>query len=252
MGKISPLLRAPYLIHRTPGGYTHASARARTILDVARLSSVEARTLRAMCELYASRQELHPSPSTLQSRLEDALLREYLAEIQRRGGETWIVTDRDGRGVGLRIVDRMRGLAVLRCEGWRYYSRRTPARRTALAYLCGRDDNGPFAARVPGETCTVRAALDALTPVPVRRAREQGRRVLRQGDVYLVETLRGGDNLDALPASHVWDAETRTLHHRPDDGRPHRPVHVPFTCRAYLQTATAMGRRGRRGAGWAD
>lgn len=181
--------------------------------------------------------------SPIAERLKSRLVRVYRSVIAARGGET--VISEHNRDVPLRIIDRSNGLVVLGCDGWRQYSRAFGARRASLRYLCGRDDNGRWAVRVPATCNTVATAMDFVEPADVKRARGAGRSVLRQGDVYLIEQSR--DNLDALVGTrHRWDAQTRTLHHD-DPTAPHGALHVPFRARAVVQSVLRMGREtGRR------
>jgi hypothetical protein len=194
----------------------------------------------------------------------------YTAEIARRGGETRI--DAKSSAHALRFADRQRvegaWLTLLRVEGWRYYGGREGHHRATLAYLCGRDDAGLWATRVPGTCTTVRAALDRLTPNDVTiaqfDARERGkrRRVLRQGDIYAVETNAAHDtpsgpvgearrtSAGVLFNSHVWDAETRMLMHVPAEGEGrHAALYLPHPVRFVQQRTYAMG-RGDSGGSW--
>lgn len=165
----------------------------------------------------------------------------YREEIERRGGEVTI-EQRDS-DVEVTIRDSRGGLHLLHAEGWRQYSRSYGARPATLSYLCGTDDSGRWAVRVPGTIRTVASALGWIEPAAVQQARLRGRRVLRQGDVYAIETSRAHDGGgEDLPDSHRWDDETRTLHH---DG--HAPMHVPFPARFFRQRALEMGRSGRYG-----
>jgi hypothetical protein len=169
---------------------------------------------------------------------------ECRAEIRRRGGELEITGHYSTERVGMvawRIIDG-RPLAVFRAEGWRKYGSRSPARRARLAYLAGIDESGYWAIRIAGSIDSVRDALGWVRPAKVAEAEASGRRVLRQGDVYAVETLPRYDGAGDLPQSHTWDAETRTLHHE-----GHGPLEVPFPCRFYRQRAYEMGRSGRGG-----
>jgi hypothetical protein len=171
-------------------------------------------------------------------------------EIRRRGGETEIEGTYGTEY--LTIADRAGRLVLAHAEGWRSYGKRQPARRASLSYLWGPDDagSGPWAVRVPGTITTVAAALDWLTPAAVKEAQQEGRRVRRQGDVYAVETTarRDGRGLADLPDSHEWRPTTRTLVHRPEDGRKHRPLRLPFPVEFIPQRAYEMGRSGARGA----
>ena len=124
------------------------------------------------------------------------------------------------------------------------------SRKATLAYLCGTDDNGRWAVRVPGTCTTVALALTAITPAPVRAAHAKGKRVLRQGDLYVVEART--DDFDALQVTrHVWDREHRVVRHL-DPDRPHSDLPVPFKAKAYLQSVLRMGRLGSRRTRFGD
>jgi hypothetical protein len=198
----------------------------------------------------ANRPELPPPPS-LKQRFEAKIVSRFGAEIDARGGETEIEEDRGS--ATLRILDRRDGLYLLGCTGWRQYSRSFGARQASLAYLCGVDDNGDWAVRVPGTCSSVSDAIDAIEPPQVKKAREDGRTILRQGDVYAVEQRcdRAAKTAANLPATHTWDNESRVLTHD-DPDRPHAPLHVPFRCSFYAQRALGMGRGAGRGIGMAD
>jgi len=179
----------------------------------------------------------------LRLRLNAHYVRIYSEVIEDRGGETSI--EEKDRTIGLSVIERRDGLVLLGCDGWRHYSARFGARKASLRYLCGTDDNGRWAVRVPGTVQCVMDALDFVEPAEVKAARSAGRRVLRQGDVYLVEQSR--DSLDALAGTrHRWDAATRTLHHDASDA-PHTSLHVPYKAKAVVQSVLRMGRTtGRR------
>jgi hypothetical protein len=179
--------------------------------------------------------------STPRERLRWRLIRECSSEIAARGGET----DIDGRQI--HVIQRFPGgLTLVGCQGWRQYSRRFGSRRASLAYLCGRDDNGTWAVRVPGTCGSIGEAVAWVEPAAVKAARQAGRRVLRQGDVYAVEARR--DDASGLPPRHRFDAERRLLLHL-DEARPHAPLHVPFPARFFAQRVYQMGRSGRRAGG---
>ncbi|MDP2623814.1 MAG: hypothetical protein Q8Q29_08460 [Actinomycetota bacterium] len=173
-------------------------------------------------------------------------MQHFVEEIERRGGETTITGNYGTQD--LAVSDRSGELMLLRAAGWRKYGRH-PARRASIAYLCGTDDNGLFAVRVPGTIETVAGALEHLEPAEVKQARKRGLRVRRQGDVYAVEVRR--DRADAtassLPEAHVWNPTTRHLLHRPEDGRRHRPLRVAFPAKFVQQRTLRMGRSGRWG-----
>jgi len=179
--------------------------------------------------------------ASLADRADARVLARYVEEIERRGGETEI----DGQygTAGLAIADRADGLALLRAEGWRKYGRQG-SRRVSLAYLCGREDGQTWAVRVPGTAGGVREALRWLEPAAVRDARLAGRRVIRQGDVYAVETTRAHDGKGDLPDSHIWDAEARVLAHP-----QHGTLSLPRPVRFVAQNGYGMGRGAGRAHG---
>ena len=180
-----------------------------------------------------------PANRSLQDRRRAFIQASYTDEIALRGGETRIVGDNTVHHLALK--DDQGGLFLLRAEGWRYYSRREGSHRAVLAYLCGRDDNGRWAVRVPGTCRSVEEALEKIEPPTVRQAREAGRTVLRQGDVYVVETTKAHDGKGELPSNHRWYPQSRELRHL-DVQSPHATLTVPFHCRFVPQKALRMGR----------
>lgn len=184
---------------------------------------------------------------SLHERLAKYVAETYTEVIAARGGETTI--DEKDRSIPLSVVAREGGLTLLRAEGWRHYSNRFGAKKAAIAYLCGRDDNGRWAARVPATCASVADALEAITPAAVKAAIANGKRIVRQGDVYAVETApRYDQSGDRLPENHIWDAETRTLIHA-DSNAPHAALQIPFPVRWAVQNTLRMGRTSSRGRG---
>jgi hypothetical protein len=171
------------------------------------------------------------------ARIGDVLSTRYLREIQRRGGEIGILVDRN-RFAALTVVDRRYHLALLHVGGWRYYTRRQ-SHRAALSYVCGVEDGQVWAVRIPGTIVTLDDALDWVTPAEVKKAEAAKKKVVRQGDVYVVETSKRCDGKGDLPDRHLWDAETRTLTH-PE----HELMHLPYPVRFVAQRALGMGRGG--------
>lgn len=174
------------------------------------------------------------------------ILATFVPEIRRRGGETAIWGE--NRRHDLAVADRARidgvEYVLLRAEGFRYYSRAVGSWWANIAYLVGVDDSGPWAARVPGTIASVAGALRALTPPEA-----QERAHLRQGDVYLVRLNRRGCTTPSgtVNGTHLWDAETRTLTHQPEDGRAHAPVIAPASWPSVkvVPQRTYESRRGR-------
>jgi hypothetical protein len=141
----------------------------------------------------------------------------WISEISRRGFETKIETEKSqlygGNPIELDIVSEQDGLCLLACEGLRYYSRRVGSRYASLAYLCGTDDNGPWAVRVPGTCASITTALEYVVPAEVKRAKAKGLRVIRQGDVFAIEIEAKRDGNFILPRGHKFDHQTRVLSH---------------------------------------
>lgn len=222
------------------------------------------RSMTAIIKLRRERSQrrVYERRATLTDRLRGRLVSIFGAEIARRGGETSIRTGKD-RYVGLSVADRKDGLTLLHVSGWRYYSTRVRPWPAALSYLCGTDDSGRWAVRVAGAITTVADAVQAITPAEVRHAEAVGKQVRRQGDIYAIETTKAhsapsgwvGDDrrydreADEWVTSHYWNAGTRTLVHRPEDGRRHRPLRVLYPVRFVQQRAYGMGRVAGRGFG---
>lgn len=187
-----------------------------------------------------------PQSLTLQQRLNNFIRDRYVHEIERRGGETTIEGDKTVLRLG--VTDRQGNLVLLHASGWRHYSRRFGARPANLSYLCGMDDNGPFAVRVAGTITKIADAISFLEPAEVKKAREAGRRVLRQGDVYVIEMKRDSASQADLPRNHAWNETTRTISHT--DG--HETLQVDFPAKFITQRAFRMGRIAGRSRGRGD
>ncbi|MGK5677476.1 hypothetical protein [Actinoplanes sp. URMC 104] len=222
------------------------------------------RTIKAIRDLRRTRRQLRaslPAPAKpAAERLPAVLTRRYTNEVLRRGGEIGIESGSkasDLRLLPLAITDRRDRLVVLHVEGWRYYSRAYGSRFAAISYLCGRDDNGDFAVRIPGTIETVTDALDWITPAAVKKATAAGKRVDRQGDLYAIATTKAHDAktgwVDAADGqrhtSHHWNAATRELTHHPEDGRAHSTLVLDHPVRFLQQRTYAHGRGGVWGAG---
>lgn len=164
----------------------------------------------------------------------------FLKEIANRGGEISINCGSKNCSASqvetkvLNCIDAQRDphglkqLYLFHVEGWRYYNKNYGNRFVSLSYLCGVDDNGTWAVRVPGTKKTVESALEWCVPSPVQRAYRRKQKVLRQGDVYAVERLK--DNIYNLPKTHQWESKTRTLTHE-----QHTTLHVPFKTQFFIQ-----------------
>jgi len=244
---------------------THDPARLAAVLRERGLPGRRSKT--AITKLRRERARRNPPPParppSLAERARSRMVALYAAEITRRGGETSIA----GRYETARLYpsgqDRRARLVLLHAEGYRDYGQREGCHWSRLSYLCGVDDSGRWAVRVPGTVTGTWAAVSWLTPAAVQRAVRLGRQVRRQGDIYAIEMRRQGDTAsgwvgddwrqDARTGrrvtSHYWNAETRYLTHHPEDGRKHRPVRISYPARFVQQRAYGMGRTSARGAG---
>ena len=162
-------------------------------------------------------------------------LKKFVSEIERRGGETTIEHMPYGRAGWkhvetreLELVDtgksERKTVHLLGCEGWRYYSRNFGSKHATLRYLVGTDDSGSWAVRVPGTCESVSEAVKFVTPAIVVKARAKKRRVLRQGNLYLVESPRSKNYLDSNEhfGGHEYYKNARVILHS-----EHQPLLVP-------------------------
>ena len=172
---------------------------------------------------------------------------QMLLEAARRGLPVVVdcarAADQPVRLESMRRTDEGYWVGLLRGEGWADYGSRMPRKLKSVALLAGRDDAGWWAVRVPGSIDSVEAGLLWLEPAAVRQARAEGKRVLRQGDVWIVERARDGMGKGRLPFGHEWDEATRTLKHG-----AHNVVHVPWPATAIPQNTLAPNGVGRRSA----
>ncbi|MGW8387064.1 hypothetical protein ACWGMW_07970 [Streptomyces albidoflavus] len=212
------------------------------------------RSMTGIIELRRARGRNRPvifEPRPVAERLRARIVADAVREIERRGGET--VIEDETRVTELSLADRdpASRTALLRAEGWRYYSKAEGSHRVMLAYVYGIDDAGPWAVRVPGRMKTLSEALAWMEPAQVTKAKAAGRRVRRQGDIYAIETpaAHDGRGADDLPEAHVWKSTTRYLVHRPEDGRRHRPLRLSHPVRFVRQQVLEMGRSGGRAYG---
>ena len=167
-------------------------------------------------------------------------------EALRRGLAVEVDLARNGsrpvRYVSETRTDADDQVMLLKADGWADYGRRAINRAKALAILGGRDDAGLWAVRVPATLATAEEALAWLMPAEVRAARDAGKRVLRQGDIWIVERSRDAMGGVRLPLRHDWDSEARVLRHS-----GHTPVEVPFPATAIAQRTLEARGSGRRG-----
>jgi hypothetical protein len=171
--------------------------------------------------------------------------RKYIREAQRR----FIPIGIDLEQLGFREVSLVEEaetddgfkVALLRATGYTKYSKQKVFYRE-LTILAGQDDGGLWAVRVAGRCKSISQSINWLKPASVRRAEEEGRRVLRQGDVYIVESTVDCMHAVNLPVSHTWDSASRTLSHG-----QHAAIHVPFPAFVAIQSSIGGGVRRRGG-----
>ena len=144
--------------------------------------------------------------------------------------------------LGQADYDRQSRTWLCRCS-YRYeYSKKFGQWWQNAAYLCGKDDAGYWAMRVPSTCETVADAITWAYPAAVLKARAEGRRVWRQGDILVVELKAGKDNTNALRGTRHEFRDTRYLVH-PE----HNPVRLPQTPVKFFQIRQISGSARRAG-----
>lgn len=141
--------------------------------------------------------------------LDAALLSLYTATIKTLGGEV-TVTERSTTKP-LVLIDRSVTTALLKVQGWRFYSSRFGSRFQHFTYLAGLESNEVWVHRVASDAASIDEAWDALTPAEVTNALRKGRRRVITPRVFAVETQPARDGGGELPEAYVFDAATRTL-----------------------------------------
>jgi hypothetical protein len=95
-----------------------------------------------------------------------------------------------------------------------------------------------FLSQLPGPADTVSAAIESLAPDSVRTARDMGRAVVRQGDIFAIET---GTTTRALRAAGAtFTKRAVTIEYRLD---AQRHMHVRDGLRAIVDTMPALPAR---------
>lgn len=178
------------------------------------------RTIKAIKEIRKERtavvaQPAGPDQTTIHERLRARQVKRWIIEIERRGGEIAIWDKRYGTFLDIVDRDRHTGLVLMGCDGWRYYSQRTPSRHVALRYLCGVDEERDWAVRVASTCQTVEEAYAWMIPSELDTAHV----IARQGDIWVLRSRRDtpsgivGRELAGRASRHSWDAEQRILSH---------------------------------------
>ncbi|GGC68811.1 hypothetical protein GCM10011504_53400 [Siccirubricoccus deserti] len=245
------------LLQDRPSPAAYSAAAAKRVVRTALLTSLGRRVLpkgaadlpRRLAEIVLVTRVPIAAARPLAERLRGHHCRLYLAEARRRSLPTSLNLIKRGLEP-LRMTSEAgtpggRHVALLTASGWAEYPGRE-FRRAALSVLAGRDDAGLWGVRVPSTLRDADAALIWLEPAVVRRTREAGLRVLRQGDLWVMERRRGGCGMaaSAIPAGHVWDAAARVLRHG-----AHDELSVPFPATAVVPATLAPRGTGRRRGG---
>ncbi len=131
-------------------------------------------------------------------------------------GQSW----KKAKDENVELLDSIWGYRLWGLEGFRKYSRKV-SWFVKYRYLCGTDCGQVWAIRVPGTISNVRDAIEYMKPAEVKGAKGK---VMRQGDVFIVQKIR--DCKSFLPHGHQWDAIARTLTH-PQHGQ----IQVDFPCK---------------------
>lgn len=108
-----------------------------------------------------------------------------------------IRTYRSDSSAGVRLLEQRKNKFLYNYSGWANYSR-SAHWYIDRTYFCGWDgESGWFQIQVPAAIKKIKEAEEWLKPAEVRKAKN----VLRQGDVYIIETKKMGKH--DLPWSHV-------------------------------------------------
>jgi hypothetical protein len=165
--------------------------------------------------------------------------KKYIKAIENRGFELSFPTGWPGYSwkqagtAELKLIEKKKGYRLYGIEGKRKYSRRV-SWFVKIRYLVGCEHGQYWCNRVPSTIDTIDDAIEWLKPAEVKKAKG---RVLRQGDVFIIEKTRDCNSF--LPRNHDWDAETRTLKH-PE----HKDISVPFPCK-FIQAKELINGAGR-------
>jgi hypothetical protein len=176
-------------------------------------------------------------PAAIRARVAARLIAICAEQIRKRRLST--PAGFDDSKLFIRNRERPGGLWLCACEYFYEYSKRFGAWKQRAAYLCGKDDSGYWAMRVPSTCHTVRTALSKAFPAEFLKAKEEGRRTWRQGDILAVELKRGKDNTNALAGTRHTFRDTRYLVH-PE----HKPVRLPNTPVKFFQIHQVQGASG--------
>lgn len=182
-------------------------------------------------------------PNAIRSRANRRRVEICIEQIERRRLDT--PTGFWAQGVAnLGVADNDIKAHTWLCKcSYRYeYSKRFGEWWQNAAYLCGKDDSGYWAMRVPSTCETVADAIKWAYPAAVLKAQAEGRRVWRQGDILAVELKAGKDNTDALRGTRHDFRATRYLVH-PE----HSPVRLPQSPVRFFQIRQISGASRRAG-----
>lgn len=114
----------------------------------------------------------------------------HVIELQSGNGG---YSSRNTKGwTNYRDFDAEREMILIQVGQASYYSgsRRGKSERT---WLVGRDEAQIWAQQVQNTNSTIEEALDFMTPAEVKRLEDEGREVVRQGDVFFVEMVRSSN-----------------------------------------------------------
>lgn len=150
------------------------------------------------------------------------------------------------------VIDYRPGYALVGVDGWINYSRSYGTYVTMRGLVLIDRDTGEYRfLRVGPNVSSIDEALDYIMPAVVRKAKDRGQEVIRQGDVYYIPTrkwdLRAIDGTDHI-AGQEGDSYVITHPHHPTItlNSPHSAY------RQILVRNTRFGPGGGRAVGHGD
>lgn len=193
---------------------------------------VEIRTLRSIARRTRFKE-------TLQQRLFNHLIR-LADEAANQQTIAANLRPRDGKVIDREIQDR---LWLIKASEKVHYSNRFGDWWNNAVWLSGYDDGHIFCVRVPSTMMSVKQAIEWMKPADVKRAEKSGKQVIRQGDIYFVES-KCFDLSELEGSRHQATSKAKGLFviEHPE----HRPVVLAQPMKAMVGKRVSGGRSGRK------